>query len=253
MGAFADLVMSHEANETAAEFVREKIRQIVKDPNVAARLSPSNVIGCKRLCIDTNYWETFNSPHVTLVDVRGTPIERITKKGVRVGGREYEVDTIVFATGFDAMTGALLAMDIRGSRGAKLRDKWKDVSHNYLGLMVAGFPNFYTITGPGSPSVFTNMIPAIEQHVNWIADCMAHLRKKGLARIEPKAEAEKGWVEHVGEVGAKSLRSHCESWYLGANIAGKARYFTPYIGGVPVYARKCEDVAKNGYEGFALA
>ncbi|MFO0995289.1 MAG: NAD(P)/FAD-dependent oxidoreductase [Alphaproteobacteria bacterium] len=253
IGAYADLLMSDEANETAAEFVRAKIRSIVKDPKVAELLSPRNIIGCKRLCVDTDYWETFNRPNVTLVDVSGTPIDSITEKGVKVGGREYEVDAIIFATGFDAMTGTLKEIDIRGRGGEALKDKWDEVPHNYLGLMVAGFPNMFTITGPGSPSVFTNMLPAIEQHVDWVTDCLSYMRKSNFKSIEASAEAEKAWIAHVEEVGAVSLRSHCDSWYLGANIAGKPRVFMPYIGGVPAYAKKCEEIAAHGYEGFVLS
>lgn len=252
MGAFADLVMNHDANETAAEFVRGKIREIVKDPKIADLLSPRNVIGCKRLCVDTDYWEAFNRPNVTLVDVSKAPIESITPDGVRTGGREYALDALVFATGFDAMTGTLLAMDIRGRGGRKLREAWAEVPRNYLGLTVSGFPNFFIITGPGSPSVFANMMNAIEQHVEWIADCMTYMRGHGIRQIEASAEAESAWVAHVAEVGAVSLRSHCDSWYIGANIAGKPRVFTPYIGPVPDYAKKCEDVAAKGYEGFVL-
>jgi cation diffusion facilitator CzcD-associated flavoprotein CzcO len=253
MGAFTDLLASHEANETAAEFVRGKIREIVKNPKTAELLAPKNVIGCKRLCVDTDYWATFNRPNVMLVDVSGSPIKEMTQKGVAVGGREYEVDAIVFATGFDAMTGALLDIDIRGRGGRALKDKWAAVPRNYLGLAVAGFPNFFTITGPGSPSVFTNMLPAIEQHVDWVTDCLAYIRARNLKAIEASDAAEEAWIAHVAEVGAVSLRSHCDSWYLGANIAGKPRVFTPYIGGVPVYAEKCDEVAARGYEGFVLS
>ncbi len=253
IAAFSDLITNEAANETAAEFVREKIHAVVKDPKTAALLSPHNIIGCKRLCVDTGYWETFNRPNVSLIDVSTAPIERITAKGVQTGGSIYEVDALVFATGFDAMTGTLNAIDIRGRGGKRLRDKWAAVPHNYLGLTISGFPNLFTITGPGSPSVFTNMIPAIEQHVDWIADLFAHMRAKGFSRIEASADAEKKWVAHVAEAGAPSLRSHCDSWYLGANIEGKPRIFTPYIGGVPVYAKICEDVAADGYRGFELA
>lgn len=252
MGAFVDLVANHEANETAAEFVRGKIREIVKDPKVADLLSPRNVIGCKRLCVDTDYWETFNRPNVTLVDVSKAPIETVTAKGLMAGGQEYELDAVVFATGFDAMTGTLLAIDIRGRNGVTLREKWARVPYNYLGLAIAGFPNFFTITGPGSPSVFANMMNAIEQHVDWIGDCLTYMRTKGIREIEPKMDSEAAWVEHVAAVGAVSLRSHCDSWYVGANIAGKPRVFSPYIGPVPEYAKKCDEVAANGYEGFVL-
>ncbi len=168
------------------------------------------------------------------------------------GGQEYELDAVVFATGFDAMTGTLLAIDIRGRNGVTLREKWARVPYNYLGLAIAGFPNFFTITGPGSPSVFANMMNAIEQHVDWIGDCLTYMRTKGIREIEPKMDSEAAWVEHVAAVGAVSLRSHCDSWYVGANIAGKPRVFSPYIGPVPEYAKKCDEVAANGYEGFVL-
>ncbi|MCW5747373.1 MAG: NAD(P)/FAD-dependent oxidoreductase [Alphaproteobacteria bacterium] len=253
MGAFGDLMFVQEANDTAADFVRGKIREIVKDPAVAEALSPRNVIGCKRLCVDTGYWETFNRPNVTLVDVSDRPIEAITATGVRANGRDYELDAIVFATGFDAMTGALLRIDIRGVHGQALKDKWREGPKSYLGLAMAGFPNLFTITGPGSPSVLTNMLPSIEQHVDWIADCLAYLRRQGLKRVEPSREAEEAWVAHARDVAGISLRATCSSWYVGANIPGKPRVFMPYIGGFPAYVQKCQQVVANGYEGFTVA
>jgi cyclohexanone monooxygenase len=253
LGAFSDLMVNEEANATAAEFVRGKIRQAVHDPKVAELLSPKNTIGCKRLCIDIGYYETFNRPNVTLIDVSAAPIERITPKGVRVAGRDYEVDAIVFATGFDAMTGALLKIDIRGRGGVALKEEWAAGPHTYLGVAMAGFPNLFTVTGPGSPSVLTNMLPTIEQHVEWIADVMAFAREKGLATIEPSVEAQEAWMGHVGEMAAPTLRYTCSSWYLGANIAGKPRVFMPYIGGFPRYVAKCNEIAAAGYEGFVLA
>jgi cyclohexanone monooxygenase len=252
LGAFGDLLYNQAANDLAAEFVRRKIREIVHDPEVAEMLSPRNVFGCKRLCVDTGYWETYNRPNVTLIDVSGEPIEVITPAGVRANGQEYAVDAIVFATGFDAMTGALLKIDIRGTGGQTLKDKWREGPKTYLGLGIAGFPNLFTITGPGSPSVLTNMLPSIEQHVEWVADCVGFLRDKGLRRIEAQAEAEESWVAHVREVAGTSLRSTCSSWYIGANVPGKPRVFMPYIGGFPAYVQKCDAVAANGYEGFAL-
>jgi cyclohexanone monooxygenase len=252
LGAYMDLMVNEAANNLVAEFVRAKIRQKVADPAVADLLSPRNTIGCKRLCIDIGYYETFNQPHVRLIDVSKSPIERITSKGVTVGGRAYEVDAIVFATGFDAMTGALDRIDIRGRGGLALREKWREGPRTYLGLGMAGFPNLFTITGPGSPSVLTNMLPTIEQHVGWIADTLAYLRSRGLARIEPTAPAEDEWVAHVGELAGRTLRHTCSSWYLGANIAGKPRVFMPYIGGFPRYVQKCDEVAARGYAGFAL-
>ena len=253
MGAFGDLLYDQAANDLAAEFVRGKIREIVHDPEVAEMLSPHNVIGCKRLCVDTGYWATYNRPNVTLIDVSDKPIEAITPAGIRARGREYAVDAIVFATGFDAMTGALVRIDIRGTGGQTLKEKWREGPKTYLGLGIAGFPNLFTITGPGSPSVLTNMLPSIEQHVEWVADCIGYLRESGLSRIEARAEAEESWVAHVREVAGGSLRSTCSSWYIGANVPGKPRIFMPYIGGFPAYVQKCNAVAAKGYEGFALA
>ncbi len=253
MGAFSDLLFNPDANETAAEFVRSKIREIVHDPAVAELLCPDNVIGCKRLCVDTDYYATYNRPNVTLVDVRNEPIETITPNGIRAHGKEYGVDAIVLATGFDAMTGALTRIDIRNAEGKALAEKWQEGPRTYLGLMVAGFPNMFTITGPGSPSVLTNMLPSIEQHVEWIADCIVHLRNAGKRRIEATIDAENKWVEHVTEVAGGNLRSTCSSWYVGANIPGKPRVFMPYIGGFPLYVQKCEEIVGNGYQGFALS
>jgi cation diffusion facilitator CzcD-associated flavoprotein CzcO len=253
MASFGDLLLNDKANQLAADFVRRKIRSIVKDPKVAELLSPKNVIGCKRLCVDTNYYATFNRPNVTLVDVSEKPIEEITPTGIYTDGHNYEVDAIVFATGFDAMTGALLRIDIRGRGGLPLKEKWAEGPRTYLGLAMAGFPNLFTITGPGSPSVLTNMLPSIEQHVEWIADCLDHLRAKGYREMEPKPDAEEAWVDHVRQVAGGTLRSTCSSWYVGANIPGKPRIFMPYIGGFPAYVQKCREVVANGYEGFAVA
>ena len=252
LGAYKDLMVDQAANDTAAEFVRAKIREKVRDGNVAELLAPKNTIGCKRLCIDIGYYEAFNRPNVTLIDVSESGIEAITRQGVKVAGREYEVDAIVFATGFDAMTGALLKIDIRGKGGLALREKWSEGPRTYLGLGMAGFPNLFTITGPGSPSVLTNMLPTIEQHVDWIADCLGYLREHGLARIEPSEQAEEDWGAHVGELAGRTLRYTCGSWYLGVNIPGKPRVFMPYIGGFPRYVEKCGEVAAKGYEGFVL-
>jgi cation diffusion facilitator CzcD-associated flavoprotein CzcO len=253
LGAFSDLMVNQEANDTAANFVRAKIRAAVRDPKIAELLSPKNTIGCKRLCIDIGYYETFNRPNVTLIDVSSCGIERITPKGVRVEGHDYEVDAIVFATGFDAMTGTLLKIDIRGRGGVRLKEEWAAGPHTYLGVAMAGFPNLFTVTGPGSPSVLTNMLPTIEQHVEWIADMMAFARARGLSTIEPSVQAQAAWMQHVGEVAAPTLRYTCSSWYLGANIAGKPRVFMPYIGGFPKYVARCNEIAATGYEGFVLA
>jgi cation diffusion facilitator CzcD-associated flavoprotein CzcO len=252
MGAFNDLLFNDDSNKTAAEFVKEKIRETVKDPKLAELLSPTNIIGCKRLCVDTDYWKTFNSPHVELVDVSKDTIE-ITAKGVKVAGREFEVDAIVYAIGFDAMTGALLRVDIRGKGGRKLKDKWTEGPKAYLGLSIAGFPNLFTVTGPGSPSVLTNMLPSIEQHVEFIDATIAWMRKNEKRTIEASGEAEEKWVEHVGDVAGHTLRSTCSSWYVGANVPGKPRVFMPYIGGFPAYVEKCNDVVAKGYDGFIAA
>ena len=251
MAAFADLLFDTEANETAADFIRGKIGEIIDDPEVAALLSPTSVVGCKRLCVDTNYYSTFNRDNVSLVDVSENPVESITATGLRTEQASYEFDVIVFATGFDAMTGALMKIDIRGVGGLPLQDAWAEGPKTYLGLAISGFPNLFTVTGPGSPSVLTNMLPSIEHHVDWIADCIAYVDQNGLAQINAKLEAQEAWVEHVNEVGDESLYPRCNSWYLGSNIPGKPRVFMPYLG-FPPYAEKCREVADSGYEGFAL-
>jgi cyclohexanone monooxygenase len=252
MASFADLMFDAAANETAADFIRGKIRSIVQDPAVAEKLTPHHPVGCKRLCVDTDYYATFNRPNVTLVDVGATPIEAIERDGVRTRDASFAVDCIVFATGFDAMTGALDAIDIRGEGGLRLREKWAAGPRTYLGLATAGFPNLFIITGPGSPSVLSNMLPSIEQHVDWIAECLDHLGANGLTSIAATQSAEDAWVEHVNAVGATSLYPSCNSWYLGANVPGKPRVFMPYLG-FPPYVAKCNEVAANDYEGFALA
>ncbi|MCY3623998.1 MAG: NAD(P)/FAD-dependent oxidoreductase [Gammaproteobacteria bacterium] len=251
LGAYNDLLRSREANETAAEFVRQRIRDTVQDPGVAELLCPDNVIGCKRPCLDAGYFETYNRANVELVDARERAIERITPNGVVAGGREFELDCIVFATGFDAMTGALLGVDIRGRGGIELKQAWNEGPRTYLGLSTVGFPNLFLITGPGSPSVLTNMIVAIEQHVDWIADCLRDLSREGRATIEATRQAQDDWVAHVNAVAGLTLYPTCNSWYLGKNIPGKPQVFMPLIG-FPPYAQMCEQVAANGYEGFDL-
>ena len=254
MAAFNDLIFNKASNDTAAEFVRSKIRAMVKDPAKAELLAPtSHPIGTKRICVDTDYYLTFNRPNVDLVDISGTPIETVTPEGLRVGGQDYAFDAIVFATGFDAMTGALTRMGIVGRDGMALADKWAPGARTYLGLMTAGFPNMFMITGPGSPSVLSNMIVSIEQHVDWIADCLGYLRDRGLGSIEATPDAENAWVDHGNEVAHTTLYPSAASWYMGANIPGKPRVFMPYIGGVGAYRLKCDEIAANGYEGFALS
>ena len=253
--AFQDMMIDKRANDTAADFVKRKIRSIVKDPKTAAILSDiDHPYAAKRPPIDTNYFETYNRPNVTLVDLRKAPIDRISRAGIRTTEAEYPVDIIVFATGFDAMTGPMLRMDIRGRGGVALKDAWEAGPRNYLGLQVAGFPNLFTITGPGSPSVLCNMPVAIEQHADWITDCIRHMRDSGLERIEARADAVDKWIAEVNEMAHKTvlpLARH--SWYLGANIPGKPRVFMPYAGGMVRYRQICADVAARGYEGFMLS
>jgi cation diffusion facilitator CzcD-associated flavoprotein CzcO len=252
--AFSDILTNEEANQRVADFVRSKIRATVSDPGLADRLIPTDYpIGAKRLCVDTNYYETYNRETVTLVDVRGDPIEAITENGLRTTAAEYEVDTIVFALGFDAITGALLAIDIRGRDGESLRDHWADGPRSYLGLGVSGFPNLLTITGPGSPSVLGNVIVSIEQHVEWIANCLVAMRARGCDRIEATAEAEREWSEHVREVAEKTLFVKAKSWFAGSNIEGKPQGFMPYAGGVPGYRAICDEVVADDYRGFELS
>ncbi len=249
--SFNDLALDAEANETAAEFVRSKIRQVVKDPATAELLSPKQTIGCKRLCVDSGYFETFNRDTVSLVDVSSEPISHFTSNGVVVGDTEFEFDAVVLATGFDAMTGSLLAMDIRGTDGVTLQEAWAEGPKNYLGLTIAGFPNLFTVTGPGSPSVLTNMMVSIEQHVDFITDTIEALRSQGLATIEATTEAQEEWVSHVNGIADLTLFTTCNSWYLGANVPGKKRVFMPLLG-FPGYVKKCDEVVANGYEGFVL-
>ncbi len=252
---FQDMLVSKEANDTAADFIKRKIRSIVKDPRTAAILSDiDHPYAAKRPPIDTDYFETYNRPNVSLVDVKAAPILRISEAGICTAETEYPVDVIVFATGFDAMTGPLLRMNIRGRHGAALKDVWEAGPRNYLGLQVAGFPNLFTITGPGSPSVLCNMPVAIEQHADWITDCIDHMRTKGLERIEALPQAVEKWVAEVNEVASRTLLPMAKhSWYLGANIPGKPRVFMPYAGGMVRYREICQDVAARDYEGFALS
>ena len=252
---FRDLLADKLANDTAAEFLRDKIRQIVKDPETAAKLADiDHPYAAKRPPIDTDYFETFNRDNVALVDIRAEPIVEITPLGIRTGVAEYPLDIIVFATGFDAMTGAFLRMNIRGRDGLSLADAWSAGPRNYLGLQVAGFPNLFTVTGPGSPSVLCNMPVAIEQHVEWITDCIAHMRQQGLTRIETNDEVVDWWVAQVNAAAAATLLPQAKhSWYLGANVPGKPRVFMPYAGGMAHYRKICADVAARNYAGFVMS
>ena len=253
-GTFRDLVVNKEANDTASTFLRNKIHEIVKDPATAAKLADiDHPYAAKRPPIDTDYFEAFNRENVDLVDIKATPIQEITPRGIRTGAAEYPLDIIVFATGFDAMTGPLLRLDIQGRDGFKLKDSWAAGPRNYLGLQIAGFPNLFTITGPGSPSVLCNMPVAIEQHVEWITDCIAHMRANRLTRIETTTSAMDAWVAKVNAAAnATVLPQAKHSWYLGANVPGKPRVFMPYAGGMAYYRKICDDVAAKNYEGFNL-
>ena len=252
LGAFYDILLDARANALAAEFVRGKIRSIVRDAATAQLLSPQHTLGCKRLCIDSGYYATFNRPNVRLVDVSEHPIEEFTPAGLVTNGREHGFDALVLATGFDAMTGTLMRLDLRGRGGLSIQEKWHTGPLNYLGLAIAGFPNLFNIGGPGSTSAFTNLTVSIEHHVDWIGDCIAHMRSGGHATIEASAGAEAEWIEHVNAVAQRTLFLTCNSWYLGANIPGKPRMFMPLVG-YPAYADRCAEVARNGYEGFMLA
>ena len=251
--AYNDLLTNAESNKTASDFVRERIREIVKDTKTAEMLCPNDhPIGTKRICLDSGYYETYNRDNVTLVDVRSAPIEEITETGLRTSEGEFELDAIIFATGFDAMTGAILEMDVRTSDGLAMKDKWQDGPLTYLGIMVSGFPNMFVITGPGSPGVKSQMILSIEQHTDWITDCIANMREKGLSMAEAQPDAEAKWVQHVNEVADTTLYPQANSWYVGANIPGKPRVFMPYVGGVEAYKKICDGVVAKGYEGIDL-
>ena len=253
MTSYLDILTHKEANDTAAEFVREKIRATVKDPKVAEDLCPDDhPVGTKRPCLDTNYYATFNQDHVHLVNLRKTPLVEITPTGVRTTDATYEVDAIVFATGFDAMTGALMNIDIRGKGGRTIQEKWKDGPVSYLGLTLSGFPNLFTVTGPSSPSVLSNMVVSIEQHVDWITECVRWMAENGKSAIDCTPEAEEEWRAHVEKTGDMTLYPQANSWYMGANVPGKPRVFMAYIGGVGVYRAICDAVQAAGYDGFTF-
>jgi cyclohexanone monooxygenase len=252
-GAFADFLVVKEANDTFVDFIAEKVRGIVKDPVTADLLIPKTYpAGSKRICVDTGYFEVFNRDNVTLVDISKAPVT-VTPKGVKTGEAEYEFDALIFALGFDAMTGALSKIDVRGRGGEALKDKWDGGPRTYLGLMVSGFPNMFIVTGPGSPSVLSNMVVSIEQHIDWISDCIAAMGQRQMDAIEATEAAEEIWVAHVNEVANMTLYPQANSWYIGANVPGKPRVFMPYPGGVNVYRDFCKDVVAKGYEGFVMS
>jgi cation diffusion facilitator CzcD-associated flavoprotein CzcO len=248
------LTVNEEANETLSEFIRQKIKEIVHDPEVAEKLSPTYFYGTKRPIQDTNYYETYNRENVSLVDVKANPIVEITPKGIRTTDGKYELDIIIFATGYDAMTGSLFKIDIRGKDGLTLKEKWEngEQTKTYLGIATSGFPNMFMITGPESPSVLSNVPTSIEQHVEWILDCIEYLQKNDIDILEAKEEAEEEWSKHCREVAEATLFTKTESWYTGANVPGKPQRFLIYLGGVGPYREKCSDVASKGYVGFSL-
>lgn len=251
--SYTDLLTDEIANETAADFIRNKIRHIVKSKSVADTLCPYTFpFGTKRPCLDTNYYSTFNQDNVELIDIRRYPIEAITKSGVRTSLGEREFDVLVFATGFDAMTGALTKIDIIGKDGVDLRSEWRSGPVSYLGLMVVGFPNLFTITGPLSPSVLTNMVVSIEQHVDWITDCIAGLKSRGAMEIAAEKLAQKKWVAHVQEIAKATLFPSADSWYTGANVEGKAKGMMVYTAGVKQYREECEEIVSDNYRGFIV-
>ncbi len=252
---YRDVYTDIEANNIANELFADGIRHLVDDPATAEGLVPKGYgIGCKRQVLDRDYYDTFNRANVQLVDLRSDPIESITASGVKTQTQQIDLDVIVYATGFDAMTGALLKTNITGRQGLQLADKWRDGPAAYLGLQVAGFPNLFTVTGPGSPSVLCNMLVAIEQHINWIGDCITYLRDHNFSGIEATETAEQSWIKHVNEVAEGTMYTSpgCNSWYLGANIPGKPRIFMPYVGGYPQYKARCDAAAANGYNDFNL-
>lgn len=254
IGAIGDTLINERSNARVADFVRTRIRELVRDPRTAEALCPdSHPIGTKRICVDTGYYETYNRDNVTLVNLREQPISRITASGVVAGEHLHVLDTLILATGFDAMTGALLAMDIRGRDGRRLDAYWAEGPRSYLGLAVSGFPNLFTITGPGSPSVLSNMLISIEQHVEWISDCIGRMLSRGHRLVEADADAEADWVTHVNDVASATLFPRAGSWYMGANVPGKPRVFMPYAAGVGPYREICDAVAAEGYRGFSFA
>jgi cyclohexanone monooxygenase len=253
MGSFNDMIFNDESNAVVADFVRSKIAETVKDPKTAEQLTPQGYpIFAKRICLDTEYFETFNRDNVALIDVKSDPIVEITPVGIRTEQTEHEVDIIVFATGYDAITGPLMNIDIRGTTPKTIKEKWATGPYAYLGIMSSGFPNMFTITGPGSPSTLGNMVVSIEQHIEWVADLLVYMRDRQLTKVDADAKFEAEWAEHVTDVAETTVYPKASSWYMGANIPGKRRVFLPYIGGIGHYRKLCDEVARKGYEGFTF-
>lgn len=251
---YKDLLTNEQSNEKAAAFIRSKIRETVQDPTVAEKLCPKYMYGTKRQVLDSDYFETYNRDNVLLVDVKESPILEITETGIQTASNHFELDIIIFATGYDGMTGPLFKIDIRGRNDVTLKDKWENGAsvQTYLGLATANFPNLFMITGPESPSVLVNMPIAIEQHVEWIAQCIDYLREHDIDVMETNEEAEQAWSKHCREIANETLYVKGDSWYTGANIAGKPRSFLIYLGGFDYYTKRCQEVAQNNYEGFQL-
>jgi cyclohexanone monooxygenase len=253
LGSFNDVMIDSSANAIVSDYLRDRIRSIVSDPAVAELLCPTTYpVGAKRLCLDTGYFETFNRPNVSLVDLRSTPITRLIPSGIETADSLYEFDAIVFATGFDAMTGPLLAPEIIGKDGETLRNAWVAGPRTYLGLTTHGFPNMFMITAPGSPSVMTNMLVSIEQHVDWSSEVIGWMTEHGVQQVDADLEAQDAWVDHVNEIASFTLFPKGNSWYLGANVPGKPRVFMPYIAGVGPYREICDGVASDNYRGFTF-
>ncbi|MEM7092453.1 MAG: NAD(P)/FAD-dependent oxidoreductase [Actinomycetota bacterium] len=254
LGVFGDLLTSPEANRIVTEWWQSKIRAVVDDPETAEALIPDgDIFGGKRLCCGTDYFETYNRDDVTLVDVSEAGIDRVTERGVVANGVEHELDVLICATGFDAMTGSVIRMDLAGPDGTTIAQKWADGPHNYLGILINGFPNLFNMQGPGSPSVFATMLTGMEHQGDWIVDCLEHMRSTGRTRVEATADDEAAWVLRVAEVAEPSLRSKCDSWYLGSNIDGKPKVFMPWIGGFPAYVDICADVIEDDWAGLEFA
>ena len=253
LGNFRDITTNREANDTFREFVCNKIRERVNDPEVAEKLIPKDhPFGTKRIPLENGYYEAYNQDNVQLIDLKETPIESITPTGIKTSGAEYQLDVIIFATGFDAVTGALTRIDIRGLDGQTIKDKWADGPRTYLGIQSVGFPNLFTLVGPHNAATFCNVPRCIEQNVEWVTDCIRHMRENNYTRITATPEAEETWTDHVNELVNGTLFSEVDSWFMGANIPGKKRAVLVYAGGSPAYRERCDEVAAKGYEGFVL-
>ena len=252
LGGFNDILTNEDANREVAGYWRDRVSEIVKDDEVLDRLTPDEIFGCKRLCAGTNYYEMFNRNNVTLVDISNKGIEMLSESGLRAEGKDYNLDMIIYATGFDAMTGSVTRIEITGANGQTIQEKWADGPHTYMGLSISGFPNMFNMVSAGSPSVLATMVTCAEQHGDWIGDCLEYMRANSYTRIDATPQAEADWDAEVNRAADASLRVKCDSWYVGSNVEGKARVFAPYIGGWPPYISKCTAIAQNGYEGFDL-